>query len=338
MRNLFLLATAIGLCVSGCQVTQAALKSDDGRTVARSIQDINAQRAMRARMLRAHGFKLGGVDVEVREGSALLTGRVPRVEDRIEAERIAWSAPGIASLGNEIHVGDKQGVFRNAKDGVLEKSVRTRLVANAEVDAIDMNVETHNGTVYLLGMVDSERERDAATRIASTTRGTKEVISYLKVKDVRSAKAAPATPFPATPLPATPLPATPLLATPPPATPPATALMAPHASATPAPAWELPEETVGVAPIVPQAAIPHSPLADMAVGGEVTIDPSAPYYRDPVTGERITLPSGTPPGTMVAPVGEAETIEIPADAGQGAPFYIDPDNGERVPVIYRNDG
>ena len=308
MRNLFLLATAIGLCLSGCQVTQAALKSDDGRTVARSIQDINAQRAMRARMLRAHGFKLGGVDVEVREGSALLTGRVPRVEDRIEAERIAWSAPGISSLGNELHVGDKQGVFRNAKDGVLEKSVRTRLVANTDVDAIDMNVETHNGTVYLLGMVDSVEERDAATRIASTTRGTKEVISYLKIKDVRSAHAAPVT------APATVVPPVINRATPP-------------TSGTPAPAWELPEETVGTAPIIPQ-----SPLANMTAGGEVTIDPTAPYYRDPVTGERITLP----PGTVVAPLGEAEVIEIPSDAGQGAPFYIDPDNGERVPVIYRD--
>jgi len=312
MRNLFLLATALGLLsTAGCQVTQAALKSDDGRTVARSINDVNAQRTMRARMVRAHGFKLGGVDVEVREGSALLTGVVPRVEDRIEAERIAWSAPGISSLGNELRVGNKQGIVRNTKDGVLEKSVRTRLIANSTVDAIDLNIETHDGVVYLLGMVDSEVERETATRIASTTRGAQEVVSYLTVKGgVKSAAALD-------PVFVAPQIAPQVLPYPVPATP-------------AAPAWKMPEETVTIAPVVPQ-----SPLAQMDLGGTLNVTPATPDYRDPITGEPIVLP----PGATLTTLGESRIIEIPVNAGEdynlGAPFYIDPDNGERVPVVYR---
>lgn len=208
MRTLLPALGSLALLLGGCALTSAALDGDDGRTVVRSVKDVNAARAIRARMLRAEGFDFGGVDVEVREGVVLLSGRVPRADDRIEAERIAWSAAGIEAIGNEVEVRDPQGGWRNARDGVLEKSVRTRLIASS-VSARDLNVETHNGVIYILGMVDSVDERDHATRIAATTRGAREVVSYIKIKGEApaprppsaSAQVAPVTPrVPAAPL------------------------------------------------------------------------------------------------------------------------------------------
>ena len=277
MRNLFLASVALGL-LAGCAVTNATLKNDDGRTVARSINDINASRAIKARMLRAHGFKLGSVDVEVREGIALLSGRVPREEDRVEAERIAWSAPNIDSLGNEIEVRDGQSTWRNAKDGVLEKSVRTRLIASGKVDAIDLNIETHNGIVYMLGMVDSLEERDHATRIASTTRGTKEVVSYIKVRGEDPVARPNPVPVAEAPIVQAPAAEAPSYAAP---------------ARPKAPAFELPEEVVTDNPVVVQ-----SPLANVPGAGEVRIEPipvpgdaeqGAPFYLDPDSGERIPV-------------------------------------------------
>ena len=48
------------------------------RSIGRSFDDTNASVAIKSQMLRVEGFALDGVDVEVTEGIALLTGRVPR--------------------------------------------------------------------------------------------------------------------------------------------------------------------------------------------------------------------------------------------------------------------
>lgn len=299
MPKLLLLGAGLGvmLAVSGCALGSAALDSSDDVTVVRSLQDTNAQRTIRARMTRAHGFLLSGVDVEVAQGVVVLSGRVPRPEDRIEAERIAWSAPRVDQVGNELRIGDKQSLARNAKDGLLEKSVRTRLIADGDVRARNLNVETHDGVVYLLGVARTEAELAEVARIASTTRGAREVVSYVRLVD------------------GTPQPERRGYAEVPTATEGAIEDFFPQS-----PAYRVPDEVVGNG----TATAPLAKLPD-----------TEPYYRDPETGERIELAPGTvvipyqpdTPGSL----GAGGT---PPPGGTGAPFYIDPDSGERIPVRY----
>ncbi|RKQ69476.1 osmotically-inducible protein OsmY [Litorimonas taeanensis] len=179
-----LLCTALLTGLSGCAVTTAGIKKGDERNFARSLNDVNAGRAIKARMMRAYDFSLKGVDVEVAEGVVLLTGNVPSKADRIEAARIAWSAPLIDQVGNEIFIKDKQSFTRNAKDGVLEKTIRTRLLAETNVKSRNFNIETHDGIVYLMGVARSAGELELAAKIAAETRGAVEVISYARIADM----------------------------------------------------------------------------------------------------------------------------------------------------------
>lgn len=167
--------------LGGCAVMTAGVERGDERNFVRSINDVNADRVIEARLSRAYDYKLSGVAVDVAEGVVLLTGTVPRKEDRIEAERIAWSAPDVMQIGNEIMVSSKQGLLGNTRDEILETSVRARLTADKYVKGRNYNVETHDGTVYLLGVARNPRELDRAARIAALTRGTEEVISYVRV-------------------------------------------------------------------------------------------------------------------------------------------------------------
>ncbi|GLQ21064.1 BON domain-containing protein [Algimonas porphyrae] len=171
--------------LSGCALATAGIKKGDERNFVRSLQDVNAGRAIEARMKRAHDYSLSGIDVEVAEGVVLLSGNAPRKEDRIEAARIAWSAPQVEQVGNEVMIRDKQGFVRNAKDGLLEKSVRARLVADKYVKARNFNIETHDGIVYLMGVARTDAELERAARIASLTRGTLEVVSYARIADIQ---------------------------------------------------------------------------------------------------------------------------------------------------------
>lgn len=161
--------------LAGCAALQP------GRSVGRSIDDFNASTQIKSTMLRAEGYALNGVDLEVTEGVALLSGRVPRPEDKVYAECVTWASPGVRDVVNEVVVGTSQGAGAVARDAWITQQIRARLVSDADVRAVNMNIETQNGTVYLLGFARSEGERDRASRHASLVDGVEQVVVLMRV-------------------------------------------------------------------------------------------------------------------------------------------------------------
>ena len=333
MKSLTIFSAALlSLSLAGCTtITTAGIKKGDERNFARSINDVNAERAIKARLKRAEGFKLKGVNVDVREGIVLLAGNVPRQEDRIEAERVAWSAPRVDQVGNEILIKDKQGAIRNAKDGLLTTSVKTRLTADKYVKSRNLNVESHDGVVYLLGVARNQAELERAAQIASETRGTREVISYVKVAGIPSAisqfgqaattaapvQYAPAAPQPSYAAPQRELPSF-LTTTPTPALPLAQPVEVPSPYAA-APGIAAPSGTVTAAPLsqpipfTPQAPTAPAQITDMGdrLNKEFPSDNDLGKYRTGAAGEAVSI------------------IE-------SEPYYIDPDTGKEIPVKFEN--
>lgn len=331
MKKLTLIsALAISLSLSACAVTTAGVKPGDERNLSRSINDISVERVIEARLKRADGFDLNKIDVEVAEGIVVLAGRVPTPEDSVEAERIAWSAPHVDEVGNEIMVGaEGRTILRETKDGVLGSSVRTRLIADKTVKARNINIEARNGIVYLLGVARSPEELERIAYIASTTRGTREVVSYIKIHD--GVSAAPPQDYAG----ANAIPYAPDVNT-----------AIPQQRALPDFLSETPQ---GLSEGLPTQGLPTQGLA--AAPSAATIDPLAPYYRDPLTGERIdldpttgTIPFQAPQASSVAkavPSLKAPTefpsyrVGTPGEAVstiESAPYYIDPVTGKQIPV------
>jgi len=323
MKNLTILPLLLlSITVSGCAVTTAGIKKGDERNFVRSINDVSAARAIEARMKRAYDYKLKGVDVEVREGIVVLTGNVPSQKERIEAERIAWSAQRVEQVGNELFVKDKQSNTRNFKDGWLEKSVRARLTADKYVKARNLNVETHDGKVYLLGVARNQAELERAAQIASTTKGAREVISYVTVAGIdskinqlgRTASAAPSAVM-SSPSYAQPVPVPepmqqrklPSILTPAPQSSPYTAspgIAAPSGTVTSAPLSQ-PIPFVAEGPTAPEK------IADMGdrLNKEFPTDDELGKFRTGAAGEAVSI------------------IE-------SEPYYIDPETGKEIPVSF----
>jgi len=343
-KKLLILLTCVSVTtLSACAVTTAGVKKGDERNFVRSVNDVSAERAIKARMRRAEGFSLKGVDVEVAEGIVLLSGNVKTPEDRIEAERIAWSAPRIIQVGNEVMLKDKQGAIRNTKDGLLNQSVRARLIADNAVKARNYNIEVHDGIVYLLGVARTPQELERATRIASTTRGTREVISYVTVHQAENANTH-------------------------------------QYASTPTPGYSAPP--VNAAPPTSNyRSLPQGLTSAPTLDSDALPD-TEPYYLDPRTGERIELPPGVkpipfvpdtpgslgagavpPPGfrsgqaiagqsapARLPEMGDQLGKAFPSDDNLGAyrsgaageavsiiesePYYIDPDTGKEIPISF----
>ncbi|WP_417486788.1 BON domain-containing protein [Maricaulis sp.] len=154
------------------------------RSIGRQLDDTNASVGIKSAMLRSEGFALDGVDVEVTEGIALLTGRVPRSDDRLMAECLAWSSVAVRNVANEIEVGDGQGFRDRARDAEITARVNGRLISDRAVRSINFNVETRNGRVYILGVARNRGELERVSAHASLVEGVQEVVSYVRVAGV----------------------------------------------------------------------------------------------------------------------------------------------------------
>jgi len=179
IRTFVLLTLMLGL--GGCVVSTVTGATSQERSVGRSIDDTSAGIAIGARMRRYPDGDLSGVRIAVEDGLVLLSGNVPTPQLRLEAERIAWSAPKVIKVANEIQVAGHRGFFGNAKDRWITTQVRSRILADKSVRSVNINIETRNKVVFLLGLVRTEGEIKRATGHASLVPGVKKVVSYLTV-------------------------------------------------------------------------------------------------------------------------------------------------------------
>jgi osmotically-inducible protein OsmY len=154
---------------------------EPGRSLGRELDDFNASLGVKSAMLRSQGYALDQVDVEITEGVMLLSGSAPRDSDRIYAECLAWSAPGVRSVVNEIEVGAWRGTRELARDSVITQQVRARLVQDAEIRSLNYNVETRQGVVYLLGYARDRAEAEHAARHAARVSGVERVVDLVRV-------------------------------------------------------------------------------------------------------------------------------------------------------------
>lgn len=99
------------------------------------------------------------------------------------AEDLAWSSRRTQDLANEIIVEAPGGTLANASDELISARVRARLLGSSSVKSSNINVETYNGTVYLLGIARSEDELQRAAEEASYAGGVQRVISYIRLRD-----------------------------------------------------------------------------------------------------------------------------------------------------------
>ena len=72
----------------------------------------------------------------------------------------------IDNVYNEIVIGQPSSFMRNTEDELITAQIRARLTASPAVRAININIETFHGNVYLMGTARSEQELRRAKDIA----------------------------------------------------------------------------------------------------------------------------------------------------------------------------
>jgi hyperosmotically inducible periplasmic protein len=166
------LAGAAILVLAGCA---SSMVSKDTRHTDSGITSV-----IEASLKANDTVKAQEVDVQTREGIVYLTGVVDTEEARREVVRVAWHTEGVRSVVDDLTVGERT-VGSWLGDVMISSKVKTKLIANSEIKAGDIDVSSSQGVVTLIGRVKSARIKDEAERIARGTKGVKDVNNELLV-------------------------------------------------------------------------------------------------------------------------------------------------------------
>jgi osmotically-inducible protein OsmY len=117
----------------------------------------------------------------VNQGRVLITGVVQNPDDRVEAVRLAWQVSGVVQVINEIRVADSDGVPGFVRDQWISARLRTAIMLDKEIYSINYSIETVQGTIYLMGVAQSQAELDLVIEKARTIPNVSDVVSYVKM-------------------------------------------------------------------------------------------------------------------------------------------------------------
>lgn len=180
------------LLFSGVSGTGATLSKE--KTVGSSIDDYNIWTKIKAAFLQHHKEVdniLTNISVEVSEGRVLLTGFVNTADERLIVLKLVWEQNGVREVINEIKLKGENGgnsIKQYGSDSLITAQVKSKMLLNKHVKTINYNIETINGTVYILGIARNSEEFNAIRDIAENVKGVEKFVSYIKIKDEREIK------------------------------------------------------------------------------------------------------------------------------------------------------
>jgi hyperosmotically inducible periplasmic protein len=200
MKNLnkSILATLIAASMAVALPVSAGDAKDDHRTVGETVDDATITASIKTSLLaddRTEGFD---INVDTKNGHVTLTGGADSLADKMAAADIAKGATGVLSVNNQITIaadgsevrqeantatasGEVRETLEESGDDIddawITSKVKTQLLADGTTPGLDINVETKDNVVHLIGHVPTAAARAEAIRIAQTTKGVEKVIA-----------------------------------------------------------------------------------------------------------------------------------------------------------------
>ncbi|MCB1563741.1 MAG: BON domain-containing protein [Alphaproteobacteria bacterium] len=200
MKNLFpLLSIGAVLALPACTFTgvatglgaTAGVAAAQEGGISRALSDARIQTQINDLWFRYDIDMFRKLDMTVKEGRVLVTGVVQNPEHRVEAIRLAWQPEGVKQVINEVRVADSNGIVGFAKDAWISARLRSALIFDKQVQSINYNIDTVQGSIYLMGFALSQSELNRVIELARTVPGARQVVSYVKIVGADSGASTP---------------------------------------------------------------------------------------------------------------------------------------------------
>ena len=112
----------------------------------------------------------------------LVTGEAPTEELRQRVIQIVWNISKVTHVYDEISIAGPSSLMSRSGDTLITTKVKTKLIAEKNLDGTHVKVVTENGVVYLMGLLTRE-DADKATEITRQTGGVQKVVKLFQYSD-----------------------------------------------------------------------------------------------------------------------------------------------------------
>ena len=129
------------------------------------------------------------VKTKVLDGKIFLTGKVEDLEEKLQITKLAWETKGTRSVKNDIKLKEDFNFQRSSKDLLITSQLRTALIFNKKIKAINYQIDTYKKKIFIYGISLTADEREEAINEAKEIPDVEDVIvSILLVEDLRIQK------------------------------------------------------------------------------------------------------------------------------------------------------
>jgi len=115
----------------------------------------------------------------------LVSGEAPTEELRQRAIQMVRKVPKVSHVHNEISIAGPSSLMSRSADTLITTKVKTKMIAEKNLDGGHVKVVTENGIVYLMGLLNRE-DADKATEIARQTGGVQKVVKLFQYSESKS--------------------------------------------------------------------------------------------------------------------------------------------------------
>jgi osmotically-inducible protein OsmY len=165
---------------AGATVTRTVIQE---RSTLDALDDTVIQLGLNNQFINHSGELFHDVSTDVTEGRVVLTGSVPRREDKIAATNIAWRHEGVTEVTDELTVQEDSGIAAYAEDVWISNQIRFELLTDTKVSSVNYNVETVDTVVHITGIARSASELRQVLDVAASISGVSRVVSHVLTID-----------------------------------------------------------------------------------------------------------------------------------------------------------
>jgi hyperosmotically inducible protein len=162
-------------------IVAAGVGCSSRRPVATQMDDKSISAAVKSRLTSDPDVKATEIDVDTINAEVRLSGTVGTEAERREAEKLARNTEGVRMVKNELKVGEPTA-GEVITDAWIVSKVKTKLAADPDIRAFNIDVDAVQGVVTLSGVVKTTKARVEAEEHARNTDGVKRVVNEIEVE------------------------------------------------------------------------------------------------------------------------------------------------------------
>ena len=161
----------------------------DPRTLGTQIDDSIMDKNLDGRLLKMNKSYFLSVKTKVLDGRIFITGKVNNPEEKLKITKLAWETKGVRSVRNDVKIKEEFNFKQSAKDILITSQLRSALIFNKNIKAVNYNIDTYKKKIYIYGIARSSEERSEVIEEAKEILDVEDVIaSVLLLEDLRIQK------------------------------------------------------------------------------------------------------------------------------------------------------